>query len=127
MKKWLTSLGVLFALMVMVSTTSSLSVRAESESLTQPIEPAKAMEIELNDDYFNPKEITLPNRKATTLILKNKGRKEHTFTVEKLKIDTEIQPGKQETIIVKPTNPGTYDLVCRYHLHEGMVGKIIVK
>ncbi|MEH7097997.1 cupredoxin domain-containing protein [Neobacillus vireti] len=127
LKKWITGLVVLFAMMVGMTTTSSLHVVAESNAVTQPAQPVKAVEVELNDDYFNPKVITIPNGKTTTLILKNKGRKEHTFTVEKLRIDEEIQPGKEKTITVSPTNPGTYDLICRYHYQEGMVGKVIVK
>jgi plastocyanin len=121
-KKWLTGLVVLFAMIVGVTTTSSLSVRAQ-----QPIESGKAIEVGLHDDYFNPKVISIPNGTTTTLILKNKGTKVHTFTVEKLNIDAEIQPGQERTITVKPTSSGTYDLICRYHSQEGMVGKVIVK
>jgi plastocyanin len=54
-------------------------------------------------------------------------RKEHTFTVEKLAIDVEVEPGKEKTITVAPKQPGTYDLICRYHSQQGMVGKVIVK
>ncbi|MBT2658993.1 cupredoxin domain-containing protein [Bacillus sp. ISL-18] len=127
LKKWVTGLVVLFAMMVGMTTPSSLRVFAESNAETQPAQPVTALQVELNDDYFNPKSITIPNGKTTTLILKNNGRKEHTFTVEKLRIDEEIQPGKEKTITVNPTNPGTYDLICRYHFQEGMVGKVIVK
>jgi len=77
--------------------------------------------------YFNPKEITIPNGRTTTLILKNKGKKKHTFTVEKLRVDIEVQPGKESTITVQPKETGTYDLICRYHFQGGMVGKVIVK
>ena len=104
-----------------------IHVFAESVDVTQPIESENAIEVELNDDYFNPKDITIPNGKTTTLILKNKGTKKHTFTVEKLGIDTEVQAGTEKTITVKPTETGTYDLICRYHFQEGMVGKVIVK
>ena len=127
LKKWVTGLVVLFGIMVGMTTTISLRVFAESNAVTQPAQPVKTVEVELNDDYFNPKEITIPNGRTTTLILKNKGRKEHTFTVEKLRIDEEIQPGKEKTITVSPTSAGTYDLICRYHFQEGMVGKVIVK
>ncbi|MFJ7729879.1 cupredoxin domain-containing protein [Neobacillus sp. NPDC097160] len=127
LKKWLTGLVVLLAMIVVGTTPGSLSVFAESGVATQPIETVKAIEVELNDDYFNPKEITIPNGRTTTLIVKNKGRKKHTFTVENLGIDAEVQMGKEKTITVKPTKPGTYDLICRYHLQEGMAGKIIVK
>ena len=126
-KKWLTGMVVLLAMIVVVTNPGSLHVFAESVDVTQPIESGNAIEVELNDDYFNPKDITIPNGKTTTLILKNKGSKKHTFTVEKLGIDTEVQSGTEKTISVKPTETGTYDLICRYHFQEGMVGKVIVK
>ncbi|MEH6945695.1 cupredoxin domain-containing protein [Bacillus sp. JJ634] len=126
-KKWLTRLVVLLATIMVVTTPGSLSVFAESGVVAQQIESVKAIEVELNDDYFNPKVITIPNGRTTTLILKNKGKKKHTFTVEKLRIDAEVQPGKENTITVEPKKPGTYDLICRYHFQEGMVGKVIVK
>lgn len=126
-KKWLTGLVILLAMIVVVTTLGSIGVFAESGVVTQPMETVKAIEVELNDDYFNPKVITIPNGRTTTFILKNEGKKEHTFTVEKLGIDAEVQPGKEKTITVKPKKPGTYELICRYHFQEGMVGKVIVK
>jgi plastocyanin len=126
-KKRLTGLVFLLAMIVAVSTSGSLGVFAESSVVTQPTETENAIEVELNDDFFNPKDITIPNGRTTKLILKNKGTKAHTFTVEKLKIDVEVQPGKEETITVKPVAPGTYELICRFHFQEGMVGKVIVK
>ena len=115
-------LVVLCAMVIGVMTSGSLGVLAESDVVRQ-----KAIEVQLNDDYFNPETITIPSGKTTTLILKNEGQKEHTFTVEKLGIDAEVQPGKEKTITVKPQNSGTYELICRYHFNSGMVGKVIVK
>ncbi|WJE55533.1 cupredoxin domain-containing protein (plasmid) [Bacillus cereus] len=126
-KKWLTGLFVLFTMIVVVTTPGSLSVFAETGVVTQPIESVKVIEVELNDDYFNPNVITIPIGRTTTLILKNQGKKEHTFTVEKLGIDAEVQPGKEKTITVNPKNPGTYELICRFHFQKGMEGKVIVK
>lgn len=127
LKKWLTKFVVLLAMIVVVISPGSLSVFAESEVLTQPVQTVKAIEVQLNDDYFNPKVITIPNGRTTTLMLKNVGQKMHTFTVEKLGIDVEVQPGKVTTITVGPKNPGTYQLICKYHFNEGMVGQVIVK
>ena len=121
-KNWLMGLVVLFTMVISVMISGSLGVLAESDVVRQ-----KAMEVQLNDDYFNPETITIPSGKTTTLILKNEGQKEHTFTVEKLGIDAEVQPGKEKTITLKPQNPGTYELICRYHFNSGMVGKVIVK
>lgn len=121
-KNWLTGLVVLFTMVISVMTSGSLGVLAESDMVRQ-----KTMEVQLNDDYFNPETITIPSGKTTTLILKNEGQKEHTFTVDKLGIDAEVQPGKEKNITLKPQNPGTYELICRYHFNSGMVGKVIVK
>lgn len=126
-KKRLTSMVILLVMIVVVSNPGSLSVFAESVDVTQPIESGNTIEVELNDDYFNPKDITISNGKTTTLILRNKGSKKHTFTVEKLGIDTEVRSGTEKTITVKPIETGTYNLICRYHFQEGMVGKVIVK
>jgi plastocyanin len=126
-KKWLTGLVVFLAMIVVVTTSGSLGVFAESNVVIQPMETAKTIEVKLNDNYFSPKVITIPNGGTTTLILKNEGKKEHTFTVEKLGIDAEVQPGTEKTITMKPEKPGTYELTCRYHFQEGMVGKVIVK
>ncbi|MFS0599776.1 cupredoxin domain-containing protein [Peribacillus frigoritolerans] len=124
-KKWVTGLAVMLATVVVVTTLGSFGVSAESRVVAQPA--VKSIVVELNDDFFNPEAITIPNGTATTLILKNKGKKEHTFTVEKLGIDAEVQAGKEKTITVQPKQPGTYELICRYHFQEGMVGKVIVE
>ncbi|MEH7073848.1 cupredoxin domain-containing protein [Neobacillus drentensis] len=123
MKKYLLVLIVLLAMIV--ATPASLSVFAESGAVTQT--KGSVIEVKMYDDSFNPNGITIPNGKTTTMVLKNVGKKEHTFTVEKLRIDVEVQPGKEKTITVKPENPGTYEFICRYHFQEGMVGKLIVK
>ncbi|MDR4890184.1 cupredoxin domain-containing protein [Fredinandcohnia sp. QZ13] len=117
--KWLTSLSVILALFVV----GSMGVFAE----TQPLEPMAKFEVEINDDYFNPKAITLPQGKPFVLVLKNNGVKEHTFTVEKLGIDYELKPKQIKIVTVGPKTPGTYELICRYHSKEGMTGQVIVK
>ncbi|KRF58477.1 cytochrome B [Bacillus sp. Soil745] len=124
-KKWVTGLVVMLATVVVLTSLGSFGVSAESRVVAQPA--VKSIVVELKDDFFNPEAITIPNVTATTLILKNKGKKEHTFTVEKLGIDAEVQAGKEKTITVQPKQPGTYELICRYHFQEGMVGKVIVE
>lgn len=126
-KKWITGMVFFLAMVTVVTAAGSLGVFAKSGDKTQPMENVNTIEVEMNDDYFNPKVITIPNGTATTLILRNKGKKEHTFTVEKLGVDTEVLPGKETSITVKPEQTGTYELICRYHFQEGMTGKVIVK
>ena len=126
-KNLLTGLVGLLALIMVVSILVPLNVFAKSKAETQPMDKVNEIVVELHDDYFNPDVITLSNGETTKLLLKNVGNKEHTFTVEKLDIDVEVQPGKEKTITVKPEKTGTYELICRYHLMEGMVGEVIVE
>lgn len=126
-KKWLTASTVLFAAIVLMTTVSFTDVSAQSAAGPLTMKKMRALEVELNDDYFNPDIITIPQGQPTTLVLRNKGREEHTFTVKKLGIDVEIQPGQTKTITVPSEEPGTYELICRYHSGQGMVGKVIVE
>ncbi|AIY75947.1 TPA: cupredoxin domain-containing protein [Bacillus tropicus] len=125
--KWLFRFIRFLVMFVGVMTLNSLNVFATVNVVTQHVESAKVIEVELNDDYFKPNVITIPIEESTTLLLKNKGKSEHTFTVKKLGIDVVVASGKEESITVKPTSTGTYELICRYHLLKGMDGKVIVK
>ncbi|MBJ8097379.1 cupredoxin domain-containing protein [Bacillus cereus group sp. N11] len=127
MNKWLFPLLGLFVMIVSVITLDSINVVASANVVTQPIESTKVIEVELNDDYFNPNVITIPIEETTTLLLKNKGKNEHTFTVKRLGIDVVVESGKEKNITIKPKNTGTYELICRYHLLKGMEGKVIIK
>ncbi|MBE5105398.1 cupredoxin domain-containing protein [Bacillus thuringiensis] len=127
MNKWLFRLIGLLVMSVSVIILGSFNVFAESSVVTQPIDSTKVIEVELNDDYFNPNVITIPVEETTTLLLKNKGKNEHTFTVKKLGIDVVVESGKEKNITIKPKNTGTYELICRYHLLKGMEGKVIIK
>ncbi|WP_428909504.1 cupredoxin domain-containing protein [Niallia sp. Krafla_26] len=126
-KKMFTRLAGLLVMIMVISILNPLSVFAESRTETQPMDTVKEIVVELKDDRFNPDVITISNGEETKLLLKNIGVKEHTFTVEKLGIDVEVQPGKEKTITVKPEKTGTYKLICRYHQREGMVGEVIVE
>ncbi|PGZ10983.1 cytochrome B [Bacillus cereus] len=127
MNSWLFRFISLLVMIVWWMTLGSFNVFASVNVVTQPTDSTKVIEVELNDDYFNPNVITIPIEESTTLLLKNKGKNEHTFTVKKLGIDVVVESGKEKNITVKPKNTGTYELICRYHFLKGMEGKVIVK
>lgn len=111
-------------MMIVLLLVGSFGVFAE----TKPLKPIQKIEVEMNDDSFNPNAIEIPQGKPIVLVLKNNGVKKHTFTVEKLGIDYEVQPRQIKLVTVEPKmSAGTYELICRYHEKEGMVGKVIVK
>ena len=58
----------------MVDVFGSSQVFASVHVVTQPTDLTKVIEVELNDDYFNPNVITIPLEGSTTLLLKNKGK-----------------------------------------------------
>ncbi len=84
MNKWLFQFICLLVMIIGIITFSSFHAFASVNVVTQPVEPAKVIEVELNDDYFKPNVITIPIDESTTLLLKNKGKNEHTFTVKNL-------------------------------------------
>ena len=124
--KWLFRFIGFLVMLVVITTLNSLNVFASVNDLAQPIASAKVIEVELNDDYFNPNVITIPINESTTLLLKNKGKSEHTFTI-KNSVLTSSSSQEKKNITVKPNSAGTYELICRYHLLKGMEGKVIVK
>nr|WP_176545196.1 cupredoxin domain-containing protein [Bacillus sp. AFS041924] len=126
LRSWLTGVILFLMVVLLIATPSSNLVFAES-AVSQADDRESSIVVELNDDYFNPKNIVIPNGTKSTLVLKNKGSKPHTFTVKMLNIDVEVQPGKETTISVEPKQANTYDLICKYHFNVGMVGKVIVK
>lgn len=123
LKKYFIGFCLLFGVIVL----GSLEVFAESNTERQPVETENTLEVELKDDSFIPNTITIRSGESTTLVLRNKGIKKHTFTVKKLGIDVEVEPKSEKTITVKPEQPGTYELICRYHVQNGMVGKVIIQ
>ncbi|ALQ67270.1 cupredoxin domain-containing protein [Bacillus thuringiensis] len=125
--KWFFRFISLLVMIVWMITFSSFHAYASVNTVTQPIDSTKVIEVELNDDYFRPNVITIPIKESTTLLLKNKSKNEHTFTVKKLDIDVVVESGKEKSITVNPKSTGTYELICRYHLLKGMEGKVIVK
>ena len=124
--KWLFRFIGFLVMLVVITTLNSLNVFASVNDLAQPIASAKVIEVELNDDYFNPNVITIPINESTTLLLKNKGKSEHTFTIKNSVLMSSSSQEKKN-ITVKPNSAGTYELICRYHLLKGMEGKVIVK
>lgn len=53
-KKRVIGLVVVLAMVVVMTTLGSNGVFAESSVLAQPMETVKSIEVELNDNYFNP-------------------------------------------------------------------------
>jgi plastocyanin len=86
--------------------------------------PEGGISLEADDFYFEPKEIRAQAGQPLTIRIENEGRSLHTFTIESLGVDVELQPGQERTVTITPT--GTVTFVCRLHLAQGMTGQITV-
>ncbi len=80
-----------------------------------------------NANYlFNPADITVKVGETVTLKLTS-GNEFHSFTVDELGIDVEVDAGTTEETTFTFSDAGTYELICIPHESLGMVGKIIVQ
>ena len=51
----------------------------------------------------------------------------HTFTVDELDLDVEMDPGETKIFTFTFSEAGTYELICIPHETLGMVGEIVVQ
>lgn len=59
--------------------------------------------------------------------VKNEGKAPHTFTIDELRVDQEVAPGKSITIKLSPAEPGEFNFYCKYHVASGMRGSLLVQ
>ncbi len=85
-----------------------------------------SLEVEQDDFYFGPTVITGSAGQAVTLEIKNEGTVAHTFTIDSLGIDVELQPGESKDVQVSFPNSGFTEFYCRFHRSSGMVGELTV-
>jgi uncharacterized cupredoxin-like copper-binding protein len=90
---------------------------------TASVTPVCSVTITMVDIDYNPNEFTIPADQPVLLIFQNMGKAEHDFSVQKLGIDVDADPGETETLIVNAP-AGDYDFYCDEDAHAaaGMVG-----
>ena len=110
------------------ATTSPQSSTAASSSPSTPAD--YSLDVALNDAnakyLFNPTDISVKVGETVTLKLTSEDEF-HSFTVDDLGIDVEVDAGTTEEITFTFSDAGTFDLICIPHESLGMVGKIIVQ
>jgi plastocyanin len=80
------------------------------------------LEMELDNFYFEPTYIKAPGGSTATLELFNEGSAPHTFTIDALEVDEELQPDERKTIEVELGTETRYEFYCRFHGDQGMRG-----
>lgn len=60
-------------------------------------------------------------------IVKNQGSNLHNVTIPQIDLDKDIRTGGEVRLLGDRLEPGTYDIICKYHASQGMVGELIVE
>ncbi len=115
-------------------------------------QPAAEIMVEATDFSYSPVSLTVPAGQPVTLTLKNSGKVEHDFVIEKINVtDVEAsdsgpaahhqmgdapeydlhffaKAGETETLKFTALEPGTYEIFCSIEGHKvaGMIGELIV-
>jgi plastocyanin len=84
------------------------------------------VEIELDDDYFEPTILQGEPGQTVTLELRNEGSNPHTLTISGQGIDQEVQAGDEAEVDVTFPESGQLAFVCTFHESNGMVGALEV-
>ncbi len=90
----------------------------------------RSIEVLMQDDggnyIYDPAEITVATGETLELVLTSQNEF-HSFTVDDLGIDVEVEAGETDKLVFTFDEPGTYDFICLPHESLGMVGQIIVQ
>jgi plastocyanin len=73
------------------------------------------VEMELDDYYFEPTTIKSPGGSTATIELTNEGSVAHTFTVDALDVDEQVDAGGTKTVTVEIGTETRYEYYCRFH------------
>jgi FtsP/CotA-like multicopper oxidase with cupredoxin domain len=108
---------------------ASTAESGESEPTMSPSDPQdvtvtdEGTTVILSDNRFAPKEITV--KAGTPLTFINEGANWHSVAGANGLINVDqLASGASYTVVID--EPGTYNLICKHHLRQGMTAKLIV-
>jgi plastocyanin len=82
------------------------------------------LDVELDDDYFEPTVITGTPGQKLKLELENEGSAEHNFTLEAQNVDQDVDAGEKAEVTVTVPQSGQVSFYCKYHKQLGMAGAL---
>ena len=86
---------------------------------------SEPLELELDNFYFAPTVTKAAKGTTIEVELTNEGDAPHTFTIDSLGIDEELQPGDSTTVSIEvPDDDTAVRYYCRFHEGQGMQGAL---
>ena len=91
--------------------------------------PLATFDVEAQDLWFSPSELTVSGSESSTIRLENAGRVVHNLTVDELGIVIVVTAGGAGAAILADVDPGTYAFYCSIsgHREAGMEGTLTVQ
>ena len=102
--------------------TTTIGDVAANDHGTKDVSGESELELELDDDYFEPTVLEGEPGQKLTLELKNEGGSEHNLTIGELNIDQDVEAGETANVEVTFPDSGTLTFFCKYHRGSGMAG-----
>jgi plastocyanin len=84
------------------------------------------VEIELDDEYFEPTVLKGTPGQKVTLELKNEGNEEHNISIADQNVDQDVAPADEAEVEVTFPQSGELSFVCKFHESAGMAGALVV-
>jgi plastocyanin len=102
--------------------TTTIGDLTANDHGTKDVSGESEVEVELDDDYFEPTVLEGTPGQKVTLELENEGGSEHNLTIDELQIDQDVEPGDEAEVEVTFPESGTLTFFCKYHRDQGMAG-----
>ena len=121
-------LTVILIVVAALAVGCSSSKKSSSATSTSPGGGASStVQLETHDFSFSPTTIQATAGKAVKVTITNKGGVEHNFSITSLHVSKDIEKGESATVTFTPTQSGTLEFFCKYHVDSnGMKGTITV-
>ena len=106
------------------TSTTIMGTQVESHGTKDVSSESGKIEIELDDNYFEPTILKGKPGQMVELELKNEGSATHSFVLAEQNVDKVVQPGDETETDVKFPASGELKFVCKFHEGEGMIGAL---
>jgi plastocyanin len=105
-------------------TTAPTPTQTPTETPTEtPTGADDEVQVALQDFAFSPADITIAA--GGKVELTNTGQAPHTFTLSGTDVDVTVEAGEDASVDITLA-ADTYELMCRFHAGQGMVGTLTV-
>jgi plastocyanin len=104
--------------------TTTIAGVAAADHGTKDASGMEELDVELDDDYFEPTVITGTAGQTLRLELENEGSNEHNFKLEPQGLDQDVDAGEKAEVTVTIPQSGQVSFYCKYHKDLGMAGAL---